>query len=588
MRWFGCVVGGLFILPIGVAEAVTAVVEFQNGLNSYTGTFDRRIHPLADPAPPSLPLTFDGATRTQMALDGYELSANSEDIPVLMRFENLIGNGPNQIPAGATILNATMRVVTSTAGAAQSPGPWAVAQLLQPFGTGATGTRYFGTGTVGANGIDGYTCNGCSLGSRGPWWEDGYTKRPLAAFGQNWQGEVAVADVRAIVQNWVNGDANNGVVIQTGFSGSPVVGGTSDGWNILSTGHPLNDNRPKLSVTYTTDPIEFNTFQRGLNGYASDSMAYVKSGTNIFGTTSESDAGKDDITYDGATGNFTVAANSTIVSPAPLTSFQQFLDGPQFPADDLSGVAASVDDFTLLKFGNVFGNGPNQAPTDVPVARAWVALSTGTASGNAPSNGEWSIHRVLRNWDTTTLHTGLGPRPGLEVSDSDITEAIDTSLGIIFGSEVWFDVTSYLEGVRTGATDNGLAVLTKTTADGWQIHLNGSPDADLRPRLLVASGNTAIVSPPLPGDFNDDGKVDAADYVRWRKALNTNDDLSGNGNESGGSAGIVDQADYAYWRLNFGAMSGGSGPTPTGVPEPGTVFLLASALLATPLAGRRR
>ncbi len=573
--------GALVILPTGVANAVTATVQLQNGLNGYTGTIDRKIDERNDPVPPALALTFDGATRTQMGLDGYT-AGSSPDAQALVRFENLIGNGANQIPANATILNAELRVVTSTAGAAQSDGPWGVAQLLQPFGTGSPGTRYFGTGTVGGNGIDGYTCNGCSLGSRGAWWEDGYTKRPLSAYGANWQGEVATADVRAIVQNWANGEANNGVVIQTGFSGSPVTGATSDGWNILTTGHPLVDNRPKLSITYTTDPIEFNTFQRGLNGYAADTMAYVQSGTNIYGTTTESDTGKDDITYDGATGAFTVAANSTIAAPAPLASFQQFLDGPQFPADDVTGVANSQDVFSLLKFGGVFGAGPNQAPTDVPVAKAWVAISSGTANGAAISNGEWTMHKVLRNWDSTTLHSNFGARAGLQESDGDITAALDTQIGIIFGSEVWFDVTSYLEGVRQGAADNGLALLTTNTADGWQIHLNGSPSPDeaLRPRLIVASGNAAVVA-GVPGDYNGNGVVDGADYVLWRNGGPLQNEVD--------NPGTVNAADYTAWRARFGNTSGGGGgPLGSAVPEPGTWLLLVSAVMAVSFARRKR
>ena len=75
-----------------------------------------------------------------------------------------------------------------------------------------------------------------------------------------------------------------------------------------------------------------------------------------------------------------MAANSTIVGPQPLTQFQQFLDGPQFP--DITGVANSADDFALVKFGNLFGTAAGQAPTDVPVAKAWLAIATGDLSNN--------------------------------------------------------------------------------------------------------------------------------------------------------------------------------------------------------------
>ena len=39
---------------------------------------------------------------------------------------------------------------------------------------------------------------------------------------------------------------------------------------------------------------------------------------------------------------------------------------------------------------------------------------------------------------------------------------------MITGSEIWFDVTSYLEEVRNGAVDFGLAVMSTGSADGWQ------------------------------------------------------------------------------------------------------------------------
>jgi hypothetical protein len=63
----------------------------------------------------------------------------------------------------------------------------------------------------------------------------------------------------------------------------------------------------------------------------------------------------------------------------------------------------------------------------------------------------------------------------------------------------------------------------------------------------------------LDGDFNDDGRVNAADYVVWRKT-------------DGSPAG------YNEWRMNFGATSG-SGAAELGasqVPEPAAVVLMLS------------
>ncbi|MCI0334913.1 MAG: PEP-CTERM sorting domain-containing protein, partial [Planctomycetes bacterium] len=66
----------------------------------------------------------------------------------------------------------------------------------------------------------------------------------------------------------------------------------------------------------------------------------------------------------------------------------------------------------------------------------------------------------------------------------------------------------------------------------------------------------------LPGDFNEDGVVDAADYVVWRKTM------------------PGDTAAYTTWRNNFGATAGGGGSGGGGefslsnVPEPGAWLLL--------------
>jgi hypothetical protein len=55
----------------------------------------------------------------------------------------------------------------------------------------------------------------------------------------------------------------------------------------------------------------------------------------------------------------------------------------------------------------------------------------------------------------------------------------------------------------------------------------------------------------LPGDYNLDGSVDAADYVLWRNTLgNTVTAFSG---ADGNGNGVIDQPDRQIWQSNFGA-----------------------------------
>ena len=88
----------------------------------------------------------------------------------------------------------------------------------------------------------------------------------------------------------------------------------------------------------------------------------------------------------------------------------------------------------------------------------------------------------------------------------------------------------------------------------------------------------------MPGDFNGNGNVDAADYVKWRKnegtfAIMANDPYFGT---------KIDQDQYNVWRANFGNTgpgSGGGAGLSGAVPEPGTFVLMLVA--AAGLACRR-
>jgi hypothetical protein len=83
---------------------------------------------------------------------------------------------------------------------------------------------------------------------------------------------------------------------------------------------------------------------------------------------------------------------------------------------------------------------------------------------------------------------------------------------------------------------------------------------------------------PRPGDYNEDGYVDAADYVVWRDGLGT----------------TYTEADYDVWRAHFGTDSAGIGagsgvaryslgasaePLSAAVPEPAAIILSILALL---------
>jgi hypothetical protein len=97
----------------------------------------------------------------------------------------------------------------------------------------------------------------------------------------------------------------------------------------------------------------------------------------------------------------------------------------------------------------------------------------------------------------------------------------------------------------------------------------------------------AAISTPTPtGDYNGNGVVDAADYVRWRDTLNQTVSTPGNGAD-GDQSGTIDAGDYTFWRSRFGNNVSGSGQG-SNVPEPSLVALLIMYLLTLGSAARLR
>jgi hypothetical protein len=102
------------------------------------------------------------------------------------------------------------------------------------------------------------------------------------------------------------------------------------------------------------------------------------------------------------------------------------------------------------------------------------------------------------------------------------------------------------------------------------------------------SALAAATTPTTTGDYNGNGVVDAADYVRWRDTLNQTVGSPGNGAD-GDESGTIDAGDYTFWRNRFGNIVSGSGQGSTsGVPEPSLVSLLFMSLLALASAARLR
>jgi glucose/arabinose dehydrogenase len=151
-----------------------------------------------------------------------------------------------------------------------------------------------------------------------------------------------------------------------------------------------------------------------------------------------------------------------------------------------------------------------------------------------------------------------------------------------------FEVFSSSDGVdwvsRTTVTNDALAsgllevgVWAGCYADGSMACSNGTARFDWAEITLGVPA----------GDFNEDGTIDAADYVVWRDSVGQSvtawDGADGNGDA------MVTAADYDVWRTNFGRtipnLAGGVGSL-SSVPEPYGVGILFAALIVFRLRTR--
>jgi hypothetical protein len=134
--------------------------------------------------------------------------------------------------------------------------------------------------------------------------------------------------------------------------------------------------------------------------------------------------------------------------------------------------------------------------------------------------------------------------------------------------------TRFLAGEFINDGDNSL-----TNFNLYQMNLETVIGAGLV-NLEIESIRVLLPAPPgLPGDFNKNNVVDAADYTVWRDHLGAADEAALNGNGNGMNG--VDQGDYTLWKNSFGNTAG-AGAVAGAVPEPsaGMLGLIVCGALA--------
>jgi hypothetical protein len=484
--------------------------------------------------------------------------------------------------------NATLLVQNTLNGGGGMPGEFIVD--LAPAGAvggGATTPTYVRLQKRGAqfsadSSLDGTT-----------WFDDPATNNStvngeLNVPGRTLEVGIAVMGFPGGVANLVDVD-----FFQLDLYRSPIP--TLAKWNAAGSGN-WNTANNWMSVPAGTVPnfdtmaVEFNETITGPSTVFNDQAAVAKSlkfqNTNkyaIAGTgslTMRSDTGTSTINVD--QGSHEIQLDLALANPTTVTAAA----GARLDINntlDFTNATPASRTMTVAGAGRVNINNN----IDLPVTGAVVTVNGGHVGGNGRINGRLTntggqvspgidvgtltVEGNFQQNAAGTLNIDLG---GLAVGQYDRLAVVGGLNGAILDGTL--DV-SYLNNFLP-SVGNTFDVLTAAgginNAGVISLHPSDSPFYS----LAVVSGTILrlTLTTPLPpptddGDFNGDGKVDAADYVVWRKSDGT-------------------PAGYNEWRTNFG-RTGGSGSSvaeAAAVPEPASCAILLVSMMTVLGIVRRR
>lgn len=418
---------GTGVVPVRVG--LLRVAEFQQGVDRgygvYTGAADCELTLINPEA--AYPMGHNG---NGLWVDAQENETTTDACQVLMRFDDIAGTGPGQIPPTAIIVSAELWLtVPPTVSNAQGDASPLYRMLVDWDPETST---YNGVG----NGYEGFVPD--DIHARSTY--DSFLG--LANGDANTGTGTFSLGVTADVEAWVN-------------AGEPNHGWLMPGWPTRLDGTAFSpseasnpDYRPRLRVLWLPAGTARTSFRQDVNEY------YSAQDTRIRANAPDADS-------------------STIASVY---------------VDYFVSAGDRNEEQVLIQFGDIIGTEPGQIP---PGSRIDVAmLDLASMVGNAMGDGG-TFHAMLKPWqhtDTWTMLDNGVTADGVEALETPSVAVGNPTLApnvqaAFHSFEVSPDVQAWVRGARP---NHGWVILPWVDAgDGWGFGTSEQADERNRPQLRV-------------------------------------------------------------------------------------------------------
>jgi hypothetical protein len=396
--------------------------DFQEGLDHgygiYVGEADCHLRENASGTP------FPEGSGGGLFIDWTDPGAHNA-YQTLMRFTNIFGTSPGQVPAGAVIVGAELVLTVPTTDANASGDGSPLYRMLRSWDENTD---------TWDNEVDGVQQDDAESRSA-------YDSQfgVIDASGSTGFGAIGFS-VLPDLQAWQAGDANYGWVMPSWFTATNLDGTT------ISPGETTVENdRPRLRLLWLPAGVASASYRQNANGYTS-------------------------------------VADTQVRPAAPVTSFANTVS---LGID--ANVTTNDPSDVLIKFDNIIGTGTGQIPPNSVIHGA--VLDLASVGNNAMGNGGTFHTMLRPWTATSTWSSLGGIAPNDVDAASAISASAGSALltPLICGGyhtfELTADVQSWVSGVRA---NNGWAIFPwDNGGDGWFISSSETATTKDRPQLRV-------------------------------------------------------------------------------------------------------